>query len=326
MKTLLKPALIALFAIQLAACGGGAPDQTVASTQPRQAATLVRSGATQALSDYYPVVQQLYISYFGRPADPSGLANFAAQLQQFGAPSDIQQLSGAYDSRNDIRALIDGFSGSDESKALYSGDDGVFITAIYQNVLGRAPDADGKAFWVGALGQGILTRPNASLSIMAAALVNTSAQGQLDAILVNKRVSVGLAFTAALDSDVKVKAYAGNAAAATARNLLAGVDANTDTNAYQANVNATIAALVNVSTTPSFATVQGIINARCVSCHSASFAQAGVRLDNATAIHNLAGQIYTQAVVQRSMPFGNATGMTDEERDMVGKWFLAGAQ
>ena len=35
--------------------------------------------------------------------------------------------------------------------------------------------------------------------------------------------------------------------------------------------------------------------------------------------------VYQQAVVQKTMPMANATGMTDEERALLGRWFLAGA-
>jgi uncharacterized membrane protein len=35
--------------------------------------------------------------------------------------------------------------------------------------------------------------------------------------------------------------------------------------------------------------------------------------------------LYTQAVVARTMPLNNATGMTDEERQILKTWFEAGA-
>ncbi|MES2264010.1 MAG: DUF4214 domain-containing protein [Pseudomonadota bacterium] len=330
MNTLLKLPLFSLLPALLISCGGD-PAGTAAAPATQLAAISQNVGAQQAVaSDYYTLVEQLYISYFGRPADSSGLTNFAAQLAQLNAPADIQLLSAAYNSSAEIRALIDSFGNSTESQSLYSGDNDAFVNAIFVNVLNRIPQAAGKAFWVDAINSGRLTRANASLSIMAGALINTSAQGLLDAQLIRNRVSVGISFTAALDTPAEVSAYSGQAAAAAARAMLAKVDANTNPGAFQATVDATIAAMLPATPPPpppgpSFADVRSIINARCVTCHSASFANAGVRLDSDSDIHARAQQIYLQAVVQRTMPFGNATGMTDAERNLIGTWFLAGA-
>jgi uncharacterized membrane protein len=35
--------------------------------------------------------------------------------------------------------------------------------------------------------------------------------------------------------------------------------------------------------------------------------------------------VYQQAVVQKTMPQNNATGITDDERALLGRWFEAGA-
>ena len=46
-------------------------------------------------SSYSTVVQELYISYFGRPADSTGLSNFEAALAALNAPLDINGLASA---------------------------------------------------------------------------------------------------------------------------------------------------------------------------------------------------------------------------------------
>ena len=38
-----------------------------------------------------------------------------------------------------------------------------------------------------------------------------------------------------------------------------------------------------------------------------------------------AQQIYQQAVVTKNMPFGNLTGITQDERDLLGAWVQQGA-
>ena len=76
---------------------------------------------------------------------------------------------------------------------------------------------------------------------------------------------------------------------------------------------------------PSFAQVQAIVEARCVMCHNAGFANKEVRLDSADAIVAHARDIEQQAVILKAMPFNNATGITDDERATLGRWVAAGA-
>src|SRR5690242_10352443 len=144
-----------------------------------------------AAADYTSLVQSLYISYFGRPADTFGLANFSAQLNTLAAPTTLAALQAAYGTTPALKNLVDSFGASAESTNLYgaSGVDTVkFVTSIYNNLLNRAPDFDGLVFWVNAINSGQLTRANASLSIAAAATTNTSTQGVLDGSLVAAKI------------------------------------------------------------------------------------------------------------------------------------------
>jgi uncharacterized membrane protein len=60
-------------------------------------------------------------------------------------------------------------------------------------------------------------------------------------------------------------------------------------------------------------------------CHNADMASKNVRLDSPEAIATHAQQVYQQAVVLKLMPMNNATGITDAERALIGRWFEAGA-
>jgi len=78
----------------------------------------------------------------------------------------------------------------------------------------------------------------------------------------------------------------------------------------------------------SFAEVRGIIERHCVSCHAAdpthpAFGEApmGVRLDSDGAIRRHAARIHAQAVESRAMPLGNASGMREDERAQLDRWF-----
>jgi len=83
----------------------------------------------------------------------------------------------------------------------------------------------------------------------------------------------------------------------------------------------------------SFVQVHGIVQERCVPCHSSTptnpvtngVPAAGIAFDSPRDIATWASRIYERAVVTRTMPLGNATGMTDEERDVLALWFTRGA-
>ena len=74
-----------------------------------------------------------------------------------------------------------------------------------------------------------------------------------------------------------------------------------------------------------YESVQPILAQRCYACHSEAVQMKNVRLDSAQAVAQHAQSLYTQAVVARTMPLNNATGMTDDERQMLKIWFEAGA-
>jgi uncharacterized membrane protein len=80
----------------------------------------------------------------------------------------------------------------------------------------------------------------------------------------------------------------------------------------------------------SFAQAKAIVQQRCVPCHSehptrVSAAPLGIELDTADQIHAQAAAITRVAVDSQLMPLGNATGMTQAERDELGAWIRAGA-
>lgn len=89
-----------------------------------------------------------------------------------------------------------------------------------------------------------------------------------------------------------------------------------------------VAALANA---PQMAAVQAIVTARCTACHSAHpslmpAAPAGVMLDTAAEIRSNAPRIILQAVQLKAMPLGNATGMTEAERQTLAAWLAGGLQ
>ena len=257
MKTLLTVAKLAAsfvgtvaLSFLLCSCGGASSDgagQQHALSQTRMAGG-VQESQKASTDNYQNAVQELYVAYFGRPADPTGLQNFENALLAAGAPTDIAGLTAAYSTNAAVRTLIDSFGTSKESQTLYGhGSSSDFVTAVFQNVLGRAPQAAGLSYWSGAIDSGALSEGNAALSIMAGALANTTAQGLLDGQLILNRLSVASYFTSQVSAQNAVVDYAGATAAGSARTMLSQVNAGTNTSSFEANVSSTVSSIVSAT-------------------------------------------------------------------------------
>ncbi len=61
-------------------------------------------------------------------------------------------------------------------------------------------------------------------------------------------------------------------------------------------------------------------------CHNDQIANKGVKLNAPALILQNAQRVYQQAVVLKQMPFNNATQITDTERQVIARWFEAGAK
>jgi uncharacterized membrane protein len=77
---------------------------------------------------------------------------------------------------------------------------------------------------------------------------------------------------------------------------------------------------------PGVTEVQQVLVQRCVMCHGPAVQMKNVRLDTVEDLRLHAQGVYQQAVVSRVMPMNNATQITDAERDLIGRWFTAGAK
>jgi uncharacterized membrane protein len=82
------------------------------------------------------------------------------------------------------------------------------------------------------------------------------------------------------------------------------------------------------ATTPAvgFAQVQQLVQQHCLACHGAQVQMKNVRLDAPAQIAAHAQAIYQQVTVTKIMPMGNATGMTEADRALIGRWFQEGAK
>jgi uncharacterized membrane protein len=82
-----------------------------------------------------------------------------------------------------------------------------------------------------------------------------------------------------------------------------------------------------------YAEARAVVNRRCVECHSEKptnrafpIAPKGVKLDTAQQMQQYAQRIDATAALERTMPIANMSGMTDEERRVLGRWVETGAK
>jgi len=82
-----------------------------------------------------------------------------------------------------------------------------------------------------------------------------------------------------------------------------------------------------------FSTVEAILQRRCLNCHALhpanpAFPQPpnGIVLEDPRRVRQLAPRILERAVITRTMPLGNLTGMTEDERRQLGAWIAQGAR
>jgi uncharacterized membrane protein len=81
-----------------------------------------------------------------------------------------------------------------------------------------------------------------------------------------------------------------------------------------------------------FDDVRAVVAHRCMTCHSAApthpafpAAPGGVILDTDAQIVAEAQRIHQQTVITRVMPIGNLTNISEEEREIIDRWYLASA-
>ena len=175
-----------------------------------------------AISDHFDTVQEIYIGFYQRPADPAGLKYWAEQIDAAGG---------------DAAAVIDAFATSAEAQDVYGDINqdtiGSVIDAVYNSLFDRVPDPAGKAYYEAEFAAGNLTPGNIAIAILE------SAQGT-DVDAVANKLIVANEFTQQVDGrelndpefgtgETFAFTYEGEEDAAAARVLLDGVTADPET-------------------------------------------------------------------------------------------------
>jgi hypothetical protein len=130
-------------------------------------------------------IAQNYIAILGRNPDPAGFAFW------------VQTYADANGTAAALTSITNGFGNSAEFKATYASDTtSVAVGKLYQNVLLRAADAGGLAYWTNYADNLIKsgqTISNAYAQTGAQMIYNASSQGSSDAAGINARTATAVA-------------------------------------------------------------------------------------------------------------------------------------
>jgi hypothetical protein len=220
--------------------------------------------------------QQLYIAYFGRPADPSGL-NFWTQAD---STKTMQQQSNAFATAPEWTSAIAGMTNDQ------------IVNLIYLNSFGRSPEPAGLRFWSDAITNGILSVGNAAWQIVT----NT---GESDAAIVAAKVTAAIGYTDAVAADTTDSlAYGNSAAFASANSWLDAITTEAQATAalVPAALDASLAAMVTASndsaaTTYALTTGIDIINAAVLGANVLNTVTSGLQDGTATQTWNTGDSI-----------------------------------
>lgn len=230
MHMLIRSATLAFFLLLLASCGGGGQQVQTSGGPIAVVPSPGTSGAVESV--YENLIQQLYIAYFGRPADPAGLASHAQAFSAAKAPTTIGGLYEAYAINSSVRTLVDDFANSVESHQLYNMGANLAhgpVYAIYDNLFSREPDSAGADYWAGQLKDGHVSRSSAILAILA------GSKGS-DADLIARKVRIATQFTHALDAAGQRAIYDGQVARLIVRAMIHSVPSMRDDSAVLASI------------------------------------------------------------------------------------------
>lgn len=113
-------------------------------------ATFTFAGAGSARANEW--VQKAFVAYYGRPADPAGLGYWANRMDQEGGS---------------LSSIVAEFGTSAEFNRRYGGlSYSQLLDALYQQTLGRAPDAAGKQYYLDQLDTGKTTLQTITLDLL----------------------------------------------------------------------------------------------------------------------------------------------------------------
>jgi len=117
------------------------------------------------------MIDRLYLAFFQRPADDEGLEHWI-------------EASG---DGNRMEDIAEWFAESEEFETRYGGTDfSEFLDRLYADVLGRAPDVEGKDYWTGLLDNGEVTRGTIVVYFTEGAELRRVAQTRSELLVIHR--------------------------------------------------------------------------------------------------------------------------------------------
>jgi hypothetical protein len=148
-------------------------------------------------------IQQLYVAYFNRPADPVGLKFWADNIAA--GKATIADVTKAFSTQAEYTA---------EYKDMTNAQ---IVDKVYQNLFGRSSAGDtGADFWVKGLENKTITIADVVTAVAAGAQLS-------DKTAFNNKVAAAATFTAALDTDAEIAGYKGDDANKVAKAFIASI-------------------------------------------------------------------------------------------------------
>jgi len=182
-------------------------------------------------SAYQQQVENIYLAYYGRPADPAGMTYWENQL---------------LNANGNLNTIINAFATSAESTALYGSlTPTAQINAIYTALYGHAADPVGLTYYLQSLASGTFTLGTIALNIFNGTL-------GADATTLAAKVAYSQAFTNSVQgSTAAILAYTGTTATVNARTAVSNVIDAVTQQAQITSLGTTVAAInVSVPMTP----------------------------------------------------------------------------
>lgn len=148
-------------------------------------------------------VQSLYIAYFGRPADSSGLTWWTVDA---GADASLESIANNFASSPEFKDSISGKT----TEAV--------VNDFYTNLFGRAADVDGLKFWTNQISLGNTTLQEVGLNIGQAAITGAA---NSDQVAITSKITASTNWTTDSGSTTaNILAYQGAAAVTAGVNFL----------------------------------------------------------------------------------------------------------
>jgi Ca2+-binding RTX toxin-like protein len=147
-------------------------------------------------------VQKLFVEYFGRPADPAGLAYWTNQLEQ--GTVTVTNISQVFATAAEFTSGFTGLTSAEK------------VDKVYVDLMGRHAEEPGLVFWAGKLDSGAITLGQL-VGLVADALMGN------DLEVLTNRVTAAQAFTDALNTAAETSGYNNAGAAALAKAFITSI-------------------------------------------------------------------------------------------------------